>query len=208
MNAELVSSEPDSEASWTRPTRPVLADASSGHVTAWWEHGMGRLGLGECVRSPEVVARAFPSTPDSVRAARELAAGAVREWGLTDVGEDLRLIVSEFVGNACRHAVPEGDSPEQVRVVVQLRLLRPLGQVVCMVADSAENAPVRVEAHQFAESGRGLGLVAATLILYPGNDAVAVGLAVVLVVILAAGLYSMRMRKMDETGEPVATRGG
>ncbi|MFI6575183.1 ATP-binding protein [Nocardiopsis sp. NPDC050513] len=158
MNAELVSSGVDSEASWSRPP---LSEATGGLLGGWWECTLGRLDAGECARTPDTVARAFEATPDSVRAARELAAGAVEEWGLAEVGDDLRLIVSELVGNACRHAVPEGRSPEETRVLLQLRHLSARRQVVCMVADQVERGPVKVEAHHFAESGRGLGLVAA-----------------------------------------------
>ncbi|MCY9785983.1 ATP-binding protein [Nocardiopsis sp. EMB25] len=158
MNAELVSSELDSEATWSRPS---LAEANGECLGGWWDHTLTRLDVGECARTPEAVARAFEATPDSVRSSRELATGTAREWGLVEVAEDLRLVVSELVGNACRHAVPRGRSPEGTRVLVQFRLLRERRQVVCMVADQVEHGPVKVEAHHFAESGRGLGLVAA-----------------------------------------------
>ena len=74
--------------------------------------------------------------------------------------ENLRLVISELVGNACRHAVT-GASPERTRVTLQLKPLPADGSVVCMVADPSSRGPVQVDAHHFAESGRGLGLIAA-----------------------------------------------
>lgn len=158
MNAELVSSELDFGASWSRPS---LAEASGDLLGGWWEPPLGRLGIGEDVRTPKSAARAFGAVPASVRRAREFAAEVLEGWGLPDVSEDIRLIVSELVGNACRHALPDGGDPARARVLVQLRNLGERGGVVCMVADSSKNAPVRVDAHHFAESGRGLGLVSA-----------------------------------------------
>ncbi|WP_028650059.1 ATP-binding protein [Nocardiopsis sp. CNT312] len=158
MNAELVPSEVATGASWSRPP---LVEASGAVLGGWWEAALGRIGVGECARTPEVVARAFASTPDSVRGARALAAETAAEWGMRGVAEDLRLIISEFVGNSCRHAAPGRRSRLAAPVLVQLRLLALSHQVVCMVADTDERGPVRVDAHHFAESGRGLGLVSA-----------------------------------------------
>ncbi|MEE2036576.1 ATP-binding protein [Nocardiopsis sp. CT-R113] len=157
MNAELVSSELDSEPSWSRPT---LAEASD-DLPSWWNHPPCRLAVGQASRSGEGAARAFGSVPGSVRRAREFVASVLGEWAAEDVSEDVRLIVSEFVGNSCRHAVPREGDPESVPVVVELRRLGERGGVLCMVTDSSGKAPVKVDAHHFAESGRGLGLVAA-----------------------------------------------
>ncbi|MFD6950213.1 histidine kinase [Nocardiopsis sp. TSRI0078] len=158
MNAELVSSELESETSWSRPS---LAEASHALLGGWWDDPLGRVAVGEGARTRDAAARAFGPIPESVRQAREFAALALREWGVADAAEDVRLIISELVGNACRHARSGCGRRGHDRVVVQLRHLREQGAVVCMVADSSEKAPVRVDAHHFAESGRGLGLVSA-----------------------------------------------
>jgi anti-sigma regulatory factor (Ser/Thr protein kinase) len=158
MNAELVPSEVGFEASCPSARLAEVADRSPAR---WWENALGRLRIGESARTPESAAHAFPSTADSVRAAREFVAETVAEWDLPGVADDLRLVVSELVGNACRHAVPADADPGGVRVLVQVRLLRERSAVACAVADSSSRAPMKVDAHHFAESGRGLGLVAA-----------------------------------------------
>ena len=158
MNAELVSSDTASEVFWSRPS---LTEASTTLLGGWWNEPLGRVALGGSARTRNAAGWAFESAPGSVRQAREAAVRARREWGRPDVVEDVRLIVSELVGNACRHARAENGGPERERVVLQLRHLGAEGGVVCMVADSSEKAPVRMEAHHFAESGRGLGLVSA-----------------------------------------------
>lgn len=158
MNVELVPSELGSGASRSRPS---LVEASDNVLGGWWEPSLGRLKIGESARTPDVVAMALPSTSDSVRQARAFAVEAMKECGLHEVVDNARLIISEIVGNACRHAVPEGWAPEDTRLLVQLRHLRQRGETVCMVADASTRAPVRVRAHHFAESGRGLGLVSA-----------------------------------------------
>ncbi|WP_150236948.1 ATP-binding protein [Nocardiopsis quinghaiensis] len=158
MNAELVSSELDSETSWSRPS---LAEASNALLGGWWDDPLGRVAVGESARTRDAAARAFGPVPESVRQAREFAAATLEDWGIPDMAEDVRLIVSELVGNACRHTRPGSGRLGHGRVVVQLRHLAEQGGVVCMVADSSGKAPVRVDAHHFAESGRGLGLVSA-----------------------------------------------
>ncbi|WP_026122993.1 ATP-binding protein [Nocardiopsis halotolerans] len=157
MNAELVSSETDSEASWSRPH---LAEASDALLGGWWNDALSRLAVGDSVRTPKAAAGAFGAVPESVRRARGFVTGILEGWELSDLVEDVRLVVSELVGNACRHALPEG-GVGRGRVLVQLRHLGERGGVACMVADPSEKAPVRVDAHHFAESGRGLGLVSA-----------------------------------------------
>src|SRR5699024_8086994 len=77
------------------------------------------------------------------------------------LAEDVRLVVSELVGNACRHATSEEENSSGTPIVVQLRFLSEEKAIVCMIADSSDREPARVDAHHFSESGRGLALVAA-----------------------------------------------
>ncbi|MGW1495213.1 ATP-binding protein [Streptomyces sp. NPDC002402] len=49
----------------------------------------------------------FVESPDSVKAARDMARSAVLDWKLPHLVEDVRLVVSELVGNVVHHAVPD-----------------------------------------------------------------------------------------------------
>ncbi|MGW0737907.1 ATP-binding protein [Streptomyces sp. NPDC002851] len=49
----------------------------------------------------------FAEAPDATRAARDLARSALLDWELPHLVEDVRLAVSELVGNAVHHAVPD-----------------------------------------------------------------------------------------------------
>lgn len=167
MNAELMPSELDAGASWGRPSRVRTPEGTRGGWPegTWgglWDPSLGRLGIGESTRAPGGAAASYGAVAGSVRSAREFGAATLSAWGLGMPGlaEDLRLIISELVGNACRHAVAD-QPPERTRVTLQLRPLPEDGAVVCMVADPSPRGPVQVEAHHFAESGRGLGLIAA-----------------------------------------------
>lgn len=150
MNAELMSSELGTETSGGQPALPE----------AWWDPSLEDLEIGEGTFGIGVAAHAYAAIPTSVGAARRFARRSLGEWGMPEVAENLGLIVSELVGNTCRHAV-SGRTPEGTRVLLQLRPLPSIGAVVCMVQDPEPRGPVQVTAHQFAESGRGLGLISA-----------------------------------------------
>ncbi|MEU3020132.1 MULTISPECIES: ATP-binding protein [unclassified Nocardiopsis] len=157
MNTELVPSEPLSRIPRSRPSRTRPPEAAR---PGWWDPSLGGLGIGESRCVPGGAAAAYGAVPESVRSAREFGAANLTTWGVPWLSEDVRLIISELVGNACRHAVA-GGRPERTRVTLQLRPLPWENAVVCMVADPSPHGPVNSEAHHFAESGRGLGLVAA-----------------------------------------------
>ncbi|MGP3949851.1 ATP-binding protein [Streptomyces sp. 7N604] len=51
-------------------------------------------------------------SPDSARVARRMATDILRDWGLKLPAEDVELCVSELVGNAVHHAVPDAGLAE------------------------------------------------------------------------------------------------
>ncbi|CAL9524216.1 hypothetical protein SUDANB121_03916 [Nocardiopsis dassonvillei] len=157
MNAELMSSERHSGASWRRPSLAEAPRLPGGH----WADPLGGTPLGRTDRTHESVTGAFASVPDSVGAARRLAERALAEWDLAGITDDVRLVLSELVGNACRHALDPGRAAAETPVVVRLSRAGGSGRVACLVADTSDRAPHKVDAHHFAESGRGLSLVAA-----------------------------------------------
>ncbi|MFF3871295.1 SpoIIE family protein phosphatase [Streptomyces sp. NPDC001978] len=84
----------------------------------------------------------------AVRTARTLAARQLTEWGLEDLQDATKLIVSELVTNAIRHGTGQ----------IGLRLIR--HQVLtCEVSDTDAFAPRPCRARTTDENGRGLFLV-------------------------------------------------
>ncbi|MGY5011820.1 SpoIIE family protein phosphatase [Streptomyces sp. 900105755] len=100
--------------------------------------------------SPSQVASwTLPGDQTAARSARHLSARQLAEWGLEGLADATKLIVSELVTNAVRHAGGQ----------VTLRLIH--HQVLtCEVFDSSACAPRQVSARTHDENGRGLFLVA------------------------------------------------
>ncbi|MGW7545920.1 SpoIIE family protein phosphatase [Streptomyces sp. NPDC054770] len=91
----------------------------------------------------------LPGDQTAARRARHLAARQLAEWGLEDLADPTRLIVSELVTNAVRH----GSGP------IGLRLIR--HQVLtCEVFDTSTCFPRLRSARTSDENGRGLFLIA------------------------------------------------
>jgi anti-sigma regulatory factor (Ser/Thr protein kinase) len=90
--------------------------------------------------------------PGAVPCARLHAKQLTREWGVPS--DDIELLVSELVTNAIR-ASSSLRQPGPVR----MWLLCDGRRLLVMVWDAAAQPPVRVEADQDAEGGRGLLLV-------------------------------------------------
>ncbi|WP_019547756.1 ATP-binding protein [Streptomyces sulphureus] len=91
--------------------------------------------------------------PESTATARRLVHAACSVWGLNDLAEDGALLVSELVANAVQYA-----RRDSIRVVVD----RPdAARVRVGVADLSRARPVKREADNNGEGGRGLRLRAA-----------------------------------------------
>ncbi|MFE6554202.1 SpoIIE family protein phosphatase [Streptomyces sp. NPDC057746] len=91
---------------------------------------------------------ALPRDRSAAGHARALAAHQLMEWGLEDLEDATKLIVSELVTNAVRH----GTGP------IALRLLRHR-VLTCEVSDTAAFIPRQRRARTTDENGRGLSLV-------------------------------------------------
>ncbi|RPE46020.1 PAS domain S-box-containing protein [Streptomyces sp. Ag109_O5-1] len=100
--------------------------------------------------SPDQVASwTLPSDQTAARSARCMAARQLDEWGLGDLEDATKLIVSELVTNAVRHGSGR----------ITLRLIR--HQVLtCEVFDASACSPRLRSARTSDENGRGLFLVA------------------------------------------------
>lgn len=93
----------------------------------------------------------LPRTPASVAIARRLVTTAVATWRMDGLADDAVVVVSELVTNAVQHA-----RSQAIRVTVT----RPEpGSVRIAVMDESKAVPVRCEADEDDERGRGLALV-------------------------------------------------
>jgi anti-sigma regulatory factor (Ser/Thr protein kinase) len=90
--------------------------------------------------------------PASVPRARSWAASTLADWGCDGLVDDVRLVVSELVGNGVRHAGTD--------LSVDLRL-----DADTLRVEVTDEAPGRVAPDPpdpFAANGRGLGIVGGT----------------------------------------------
>ncbi|MEU1015266.1 ATP-binding protein [Streptomyces sp. NPDC005900] len=98
----------------------------------------------------------LPSDPASVSAARTYVAKVLTEWGLpegAEVGDTIRLIVSELATNAVQHTL--GQSPT---FTVDVRLDRD-EQLRIGVTDSHPRHPRRLPAAVQQDNGRGMVII-------------------------------------------------
>jgi hypothetical protein len=98
--------------------------------------------------------------PSAVPCARLHARQILWEWGLNDVAESAELVVSELVTNALKASasIPAERPGRHVALLLEANVR---GSLVVQVWDGHSDSPVRGEADQEAESGRGLLIVEA-----------------------------------------------
>ncbi|MDH6112270.1 anti-sigma regulatory factor (Ser/Thr protein kinase) [Kitasatospora sp. MAP12-15] len=104
------------------------------------------------LRATRQCVRVMPCEPESAAKARRLVGERLSAWSLPDVVDAAELLVSELVGNAVRHTGCR-------RIAVSVHFA---GDTVRVgVRDSSFTLPCVIDAGTRAESGRGIGLVAA-----------------------------------------------
>jgi hypothetical protein len=116
---------------------------------------------------PRTVIAVYAALPEAAHDARTFTTRTLASWGLSDLAETAILLVSELITNAVQHAggiiEPPADRTEILGKVapVMLGLSRLASLLRVEVWDTAQVAPLRREAADDAECGRGLELVAA-----------------------------------------------
>jgi len=103
----------------------------------------------------------FDATPGSVTRTRSFLRSTLTGWQLPDLVDDATTIAAELVANAVTHALrPAASAPLPPRPSAWIALVRTDRAVVCAVADPSPALPAMAEPEPFAESGRGLHIVA------------------------------------------------
>lgn len=100
---------------------------------------------------PRAASAALPSDLRSAGPARDFAAQTVRAWGNAELEDTVKLLVTELVTNAVRHA----ESHVEVKLVLSAEVIR------VEVLDRDPKFPTPRQAEAMAESGRGLALIEA-----------------------------------------------
>lgn len=89
--------------------------------------------------------------PESAGVARRLVSKNLQDWGLDDLVDDARLIVTELVSNACKTGC-------LTSMTVKIRMITSR-TVRISVRDGSRTPPVLLQAKEDEECHRGLGLV-------------------------------------------------
>ncbi|GCE00828.1 ATP-binding protein [Embleya hyalina] len=116
--------------------------------------------------SPRPVVIPLAAGPGSVPYARRRAVEVARNWGMADDDIDaVRIVVSELVGNAVRHAYASNGHGRNERSggsssVIDLSMWTVDGLLIVQVGDHSPKPPVVGLGAQDEEHGRGLFLVA------------------------------------------------
>ncbi|WP_242659332.1 ATP-binding protein [Thermostaphylospora chromogena] len=95
--------------------------------------------------------------PDSIQRSRAFAAGTLAGWGLSELRENVELVVSELATNALRHGLRLAD--RRPHASVRLSLIRRGHMVACAIADPGSAAPVLRHPGPLEPGGLGLHIV-------------------------------------------------
>ena len=93
----------------------------------------------------------LPPEPSSVREARRLARTQLTHWALHEQIDDTELLVSELVTNALRHAWGP--------IRLTFSLTSQDGGLRCEIEDANPAGPLRRQAREHDEAGRGMHLL-------------------------------------------------
>ncbi len=107
---------------------------------------------------PELARCVLRGEASSPKLARDFTHRSLLSWSLSSLTEDAEMVVSELVTNAVRHGLSDLRS---FAPTLQLVLLKHERRLVVVVTDPGDQVPALSERGDFAETGRGLRIVAA-----------------------------------------------
>jgi hypothetical protein len=142
------------ERDFAPPPSPLNVFLHSG-PQVWGDRG--------CHGSEGFAALRFDATPGSVTRTRSFLRSTLTAWQLPDLVDDATTVAAELVANAVTHALCPAFAPPPARPAqpsAWIALVRTDHAVVCAVADPSQEVPAMSEPEPFAESGRGLHIVA------------------------------------------------
>jgi hypothetical protein len=102
----------------------------------------------------------FDATAGSVTRTRSFLRSTLTSWQLSELVDDATTVAAELVANAVTHALCSPASPLPPQPSAWIALVRTEDSVVCAVADPSPDLPIMSAPEPFAESGRGLHIVA------------------------------------------------
>jgi anti-sigma regulatory factor (Ser/Thr protein kinase) len=108
----------------------------------------------------QVARFALRPEPESPKDARDFTTVTLSRWGMAELCHDAKVVVSELVTNALRHAWPRRRDGSASCPPIEVILFGHAGQLVCAVTDPCQQSPVPQEPDYAAETGRGLHVVA------------------------------------------------
>jgi anti-sigma regulatory factor (Ser/Thr protein kinase) len=94
--------------------------------------------------------------PGSVRLARHHARQVVTDWGFGEFSDAVETVLSELTTNAVKASADMGGNP-----LIRVWLLCDKARIIVLAWDASPSPPVRKDAAQDAENGRGLLIVEA-----------------------------------------------
>ncbi len=103
----------------------------------------------------------LPPRAESVHTARSFASGSLIGWGMSDLAEDMELVVSELATNALRHGLvlDAQDLRRSGTEPIRMSMIRRGSLVACAFADPGSAAPVLRHPESLEPGGMGLHIV-------------------------------------------------
>ncbi len=126
----------------------------------WWGLTPVPLPIGQRFLGRSVAAHGLGFHAVSVKSARDFANTVLRDWEAPQTAgflNEVRLVVSELVTNACRHAAPQVAIESEWSI--QLGFHRDNSLLTCMVFDPSRRVPEMSHHVDLEEGGRGLRLI-------------------------------------------------